>query len=180
MKKLVLVLIFLISISFISGLCEEGQIDINIASLEELDGLEHVGPAVAGYIIGKRPFSSIEQLVEVNYISPGYLIDIKEQGLACVNVEEDEVEEENASDVYVEEQEPEEVIDEVIEEQEDKQIEDNEDEGTEIIDLTAKTIKTQDNKKNKSNYAIYGFVGFCVLLGILFIIKNKKYKNEFR
>jgi competence ComEA-like helix-hairpin-helix protein len=174
MKKLVLVLIFLISISFISGLCEEGQIDINTASKTELEELYLVGPVKAQAIIDSRPFNSVEEILHIYGIGEKTLQGIKEQGLACVDVEEDEVEKEEPEKII------EEIVDEVIEEQEDKQIEEEEEEENEIITLTAKTIKSQDNKNNKSNYAIYGFVAFCVLLGILFIIKNKKYKNEFR
>lgn len=69
----------------------------------------------------------------------------------------------------------EEIIEEEIEEGTN-----NEKKDMEMIILTAQTIKSQDNKENKSNYAMYGFAGFCVLLGILFILKRKKYKNEFR
>ena len=54
------------------------------------------------------------------------------------------------------------------------------DEEIGIINLTAQTIKSQDNTENKSNKAMYWFAAFCVLLGVLFIIKKKKYKNEFR
>jgi hypothetical protein len=50
--------------------------------------------------------------------------------------------------------------------------------------LNPQVIKTEEDKKGISkNYALYGFVAFCILIGILFIIKNiknRKYKNEFR
>ena len=87
MRVGILILVLIIFIPNISALCGEGQIDINNASAEELDEITHVGPAVAGYIIDARPFDSLDELVNVSYISEGYLEDIKSQGLACVNEE---------------------------------------------------------------------------------------------
>jgi len=52
----------------------------------------------------------------------------------------------------------------------------------ETIKLNTKDIKSEDNKKylDKSSYAKYGFVIFCVLLGLLFVFKKKRFnKNEF-
>jgi len=51
----------------------------------------------------------------------------------------------------------------------------------ETINLNPKVIKTENNNEeiNKS-YAFYGFVAFSVFLGVLFIIRKNKYKNEFR
>jgi|TARA_Y100000034_G_scaffold71539_1_gene86303 hypothetical protein len=50
-----------------------------------------------------------------------------------------------------------------------------------IIRLTPKTIKSEENieTSDKNNYAIYGFVVFCILLVFLFLLKRKKFKNEF-
>ena len=166
MKRLVWILIFLISVSFVSALCEEGQIDINTASKTDLEKLYLVGPVKAQAIIDSRLFDSVEDILDIYGIGDKTLEGIKEQGLACVDVEIKEIEKK-----------PEKIVEEIIE---DENIGEEKDQETEIITLTAKTIKSQDNKKNKSNYAVYGFVGFCILLGILFIIKNKKYKNEFR
>ena len=172
MKKLVLVLIFLMSISFVSALCEEEQININDASKERLDELYGIGPVKAEAIIHSRPFESVEELIRVLGIGDVTLEKILAQGLACVE------EKENVNDVEeVEKEEPEKIIEGVIE---DENIKKEEEEEKVIITLTATTIKSPDNKKNKSNYAVYGFVAFCVLLGILFTIKKKKYKNEFR
>jgi len=47
--------------------------------------------------------------------------------------------------------------------------------------LETKDIKSEDDKKvlDKSQYVKYGFVVFCILLGFLFILKNRrKQKNE--
>ncbi len=167
-KLLSLVLILFISISFISALCEEGQIDINSASKGELEELYLIGPVKAEGIINARPFDFVDEIIEIYGIGEKTLEGIKEQGLACVNGEVEDIEEEEILEEFIEEG----VVEEIKEEEEDGEIE--------IIILTTKTIKSQDNKENKSNYAVWGFVAFCVLLGILFILKKKKYKNEFR
>ena len=48
----------LINIPNISGICEDEQIDINSASLEELDELSGIGPVKAQAIIDSRPFQN--------------------------------------------------------------------------------------------------------------------------
>jgi len=50
-----------------------------------------------------------------------------------------------------------------------------------VIKLTPKSIKSEENieTSNKNIYAIYGFVIFCILLIFLFLLKGKKFKNEF-
>jgi len=51
----------------------------------------------------------------------------------------------------------------------------------ETINLNPKVIKTENNNEGISkSYAFYGFVAFSVFLGVLFIIRKKRYKNEFR
>jgi len=47
--------------------------------------------------------------------------------------------------------------------------------------LNAKDIKSEDNKESlKNNLALYGIITFCVIFGALFLLKGRKYKNEFQ
>jgi competence ComEA-like helix-hairpin-helix protein len=63
---------------------ESECIDINTASLEDLDRIYGVGPTIAQRIIEQRPFSSVDDLIRVKGIGEKTLEKIKEQGLACV------------------------------------------------------------------------------------------------
>lgn len=186
----VLTITILLLISTISALCEEGQIDINTASAEKLDEIDYIGLVKAQEIINSRPFESIDDLIEVKGIGNWTLDKIKEQGLACVNgQEEDETEEpveeaEEDKETTKEENVVEE-YQEIEEEQEMEELSSRETEPIELqtINLNPKVIKTEDDNENlsKSNYAIYGLVFFCVLLVVLFILRKNKYnKNEFR
>lgn len=182
MKRLMIIFIILIFLSLISASCEEGQIDINSASAEKLEEIIHVGPKVAGYIIEARSFNSLDDLVNVRYISLGYLEDIINQGLACIDGETEETNEkevEEKEENIEEKQEPEVIYNGEIDKEENK----TEDIKLEVIKLNAKTIKSEDDKEklNKNNYAKYGFVFFCILLGFLFMLRKKKFnKNEFK
>ena len=165
MKWVVLIFILLV-ISYVSAECEEGQVDVNSASLEELDKLQGIGEVKAQAIVDSRPFETLDDLINVYGIGEVTLENIKNQGLACVEGEEkEELVEKEIEEI------PEQIPEQIIEEEEKK---------TEIITLSAQNIKSPENKENKSRYAIYGFVGFCVVLGILFALKKGKYKNEFR
>ncbi len=61
------------------------RIDINTASLEELTLIIHIGPARAREVISRRPFSSLEELIEVPGIDSRRLEDIRKQNIAIVN-----------------------------------------------------------------------------------------------
>lgn len=82
-KNLIILLIFIfLPINIVFGI---EQININTASLAELDKLTGIGPKYAQTIINARPFSSVDELDRVKGIGPATLAKIKTQGLACVN-----------------------------------------------------------------------------------------------
>jgi len=85
MKK-VLVFSFLIATCLFADLVwAVEKIDINSASLAQLDEFTGIGPVYAQRIIDGRPYSSIDDLDRVKGIGPATLQKIKDQGLACVN-----------------------------------------------------------------------------------------------
>jgi len=65
--------------------CNEGQVDLNSASIEELDLIIHISAARATGIVELRPFSSLDGLLNVSGIGPSRLADIKAQGVACID-----------------------------------------------------------------------------------------------
>jgi competence protein ComEC len=67
--------------------CANGQVDINSASLEQLQEITQIGPARARQIIRLRPFTSIEDMVRIDGISESAVAIIKAQGIACVELE---------------------------------------------------------------------------------------------
>lgn len=71
-------------ISVAKGDCEQGQVDVNSASQEELLAIKHIGEARAQDLISLRPFSSLDDLVRIKGIGEKRVLDIKEQGVACV------------------------------------------------------------------------------------------------
>jgi competence ComEA-like helix-hairpin-helix protein len=60
------------------------KININTASLDELQLIIHIGQARAEEIIRLRPFRSLDDLSRVSGIGPSRLADIKAQGVAYV------------------------------------------------------------------------------------------------
>ena len=48
-------------------------VDLNTASVAELDGLPGVGPVLAQRIVDRRPFTSVDELDEVSGVGPTLL-----------------------------------------------------------------------------------------------------------
>lgn len=55
------------------------RIDLNYGSLEELESLHGIGPALAREIISARPFSSVEDLTRVRGIGESLVQSLKSQ-----------------------------------------------------------------------------------------------------
>ena len=64
-------------------------VDINTATIEELEKIKHIGESRAKQIIalrGEKLFSSVDDLDRVAGIGPARVSDIKQEGLACVQL----------------------------------------------------------------------------------------------
>jgi len=194
MNKGIIIFFFLIFIlNFTSANCTEGQVNINLASLEDLDSIYGIGPAKAQAIINARPFSSLDDLIRVSGIGEIVLQDILAQGLACLDSdnysEQSSEEQKNISNEIIEEtnEEPSESspIKNSIKEEQSKEIIYIQEKKKEIepIFLTPKDIKTPKNSKiqDETKYAWYALIIFCVFLAVFIAFeKNRKGKNEFR
>lgn len=86
-KIFFIVIVGIFLLSFVFAKCGENQIDINSATLEELDKLTGIGETKAQAIIDFRSenyFYSIDDLIKVSGIGDATVKKIKEQNLACV------------------------------------------------------------------------------------------------
>jgi len=195
---ILLTIILVSSFSFVSASCDEGQIDINSASFEELQEFTGIGPAKSEEIINYREetiFQSVEELIEVNGIGPVTLENMKNEG-ACVadsnNPDDEENEEksdEDSEDDETEENNDEEESNEGIENYEILSKNDEEEKRKSIVqeaiklgsgdeNTNPKSIKSKLNEKQK--HGMYGLIAFCVLLSSLFIAKKfRTKKTEF-
>jgi hypothetical protein len=178
--KIFLLLLFLfLVIPAISASCNSTQVDINSASLKNLDKIIHIGPSMAQKIADSRPFYSVDDLANVRGIGNGSnFLDIKRQNLACVSDEMDIIYQETLPNISS-------TVEDIIPISQTEQItkEPTRQENLTMINLgfsNSQNIKTQNGNEGNKNYAIYGLVGFCILLTGLYFIKIRKRKNEFR
>lgn len=196
-KKITLFVVLILSLNFILADCEEGQININNASAEELDEIYGVGNTTAQDIINSRPFNSLDDLLNVSGIGEFTLNKIKDQGLACVNSsssyhENDSIPDDEENETVKEEKKfdnEEEIVIKII----SSNLQNNTDKPIKleasIIELNTpntKDIKTENNKEKlskKQNYLLLGLFTFTLLIVALISIKtlnkNKQTKNEF-
>lgn len=193
-----MIFLMIINLNFISSVCKDNQIDINSASLKELEDLSGIGPVKAQSIVDSRPFEKIDDLIKVKGIGEVTLNKIKEQDLACVgnkntknkeeiydDFEDEEIESKESKKSKEESQEIELVSYKLSEEDENK-LNNKESKKLEPIvlnEVSPKNIKSEENTKelNKTKLANYGLIIICILVGFLFLLKKKENeKSEFR
>jgi competence ComEA-like helix-hairpin-helix protein len=179
------IILFILLINLACAHCEEGQIDINSASLEELDGIYGIGPVKSQAIIDARPYEKIDDLVNAYGIGETTLEKIKEQGLACVNKENSTSEDEEVEEESEETENDEETEDIFGYEDAEEENPEYKEEKTSTENIRLETINLNSNdlkNKNKKNpaWAVYGLGMFCVLLGFLFVERRRKLRNELK
>lgn len=171
----------------ISALCDNNQIDINTASLSDLDKLTGIGPVLAQRIIDSRPFSSVGDLIKVSGIGNITLEKIKQQNLACVSSEKEtenkgeSQENENLNEIALEEDNANETnsLENLVGNFQTNQIASR---GA-LINLSenqTKDIKSKKLEFNSENLALYGLITFGLFIVVLFLVRKlKKQKTEF-
>lgn len=169
--------LFIIFISFVSATCSSGQININSANLTQLDNLYGVGPAKAQAIISARPYFTVSDLVNASGIGPKTLQGIENQGLACVekNSSANNVKGNTSAENFL-------IINAQNSSNSSDVIKKTEVDTSPITLSSPKDIKTSKPPQvlGTIDYSKYSIVIFCILLLLLYVLKPKKKKNEFR
>ena len=181
MEKFVLFVLTLFLIGFVSATCSSNQIDINTATLSQLDNLYGIGPSKAQSIIDARPYKSIDDLINAVGIGPVTLQKIKEQNLACVEDSKNNLNEnnsknnskENNSNILA-------LKNKTINLNSKKNSKKEKLNISNPINLTPKDIKSSKtlSSQGKSFDSRYLFLIFCIFLLGLYIIKFKKVKGK--
>ena len=65
--------------------CTDQQVDINLANIDDLMSIIHIGEARATELIQLRPYRTLDDLTRINGIAASRLNDIKNQGIACID-----------------------------------------------------------------------------------------------
>lgn len=65
--------------------CQPGQVDINTASVEDLERIGEIGPQLANEMVALRPFDGVADIVRVDGIGEVTMSAITEEGLACAS-----------------------------------------------------------------------------------------------
>ena len=60
-------------------------INLNTATISEVQAIIHIGPERAAELIDLRPFNALDDLSRIQGIGPARMADIKEQDLACMD-----------------------------------------------------------------------------------------------
>lgn len=63
---------------------KDDQVDLNQASIEELQTIVHIGPSRVQEIVKNRPFKSLDDLLQIEGIGPSRLEAIKQEGKAAI------------------------------------------------------------------------------------------------
>lgn len=204
-KIILLMIILFINPIFVSSECTENQININTASKSELQEIINIGPAYSEQIINLRKeksFESLDDLERVSGIAENRLKQIKNQGLACVEKNNNEIKNISEKNNFLKNQEKEEKkapssdYNYSLSSSENNPRKNVKNITESVIKLSPvhskkeksknpKVIKNPDSynfQQNKSRYANYGLGLVIVIVASSMLIKYRKnkYKNEFR
>ncbi len=195
MKKtiflLTLILLSIFLVQNVLALCDSGQVDINSASVQDLDSLDGIGPVKAQEIVDSRPFGTLDDLLNVSGIGNVTLNKIKTQGLACVSGEKESIPKKETTNKSVNANSSQNNSSKSgnILGNNETVINNYSKNEPEIIQLNypanyTKDIKTAENSEisgdKENKIPMYGFFVFSVLIGVLLIVKRrKKQKNDF-